>query len=843
MTNFIEKPILLITEQFELNKDGIDFIKSLSDKKISIISVIGPKSSGKSFLATQLAGKFKNGFNIGTIANRTECCTKGIWIWGNPIIDNDTYILILDSQGFLIETEEQIKFNQKIFILLSLISSVVVYNYKKDEEINDINNISEEVIKSSYDLFLKLLPIFEKVKLDKKNPESKLSEENISQYMWLFRDYSISKDYDYNKNNDIINTLVQGNENYNNLIKNKIKNFSIPMPMEENDMLMNLYLDEDDDGKGGPFEDEYKKSFDEFKKKIFELSSKEPKMIGGQPMSNTILELILSYYTKKLSLNEILYINEPLNNLITEKLEKITNNILEKIKNNLQEKNNGINDLALKVKNSFDILSDNKTFEALGESKFDNNYIIESIHNIINLFGKDFMEKYINKNISEYNDVINNLITKNKNDNICLLLSNKISKKEEVKNIYNNFKELIMKDLENNIFSEKNEFISSFPLLKQYFEKCIFSNINQYIENIDNFIDVTIKEKEQQKTEEINKIIEEKNTEINNNKNETNKLTDEINDLKKNMELKENEFTNNLKIKKEEYEKLEQEKNIIQEKNNNLENDKKNLIEKNENLQKNLDELTNKNKELEKQVNDFIEKEKQKPKPQMVNVKEEDLPKLVGLFNEIESITKDYSESLKLLNKNKSKIFYHEKFIEDSKNNINNNCAGWVEELKKVTKERFESKDDIYNEEMNKLKEEKNKINNELVKVKEELEKLKEENKNIKEQSKLKGDIEKIIEQYKKDSELELNMIKKDSKIHEEQIEEQLNKKIEKTQIELSELKIDVSIKEDELKQTMDAFRSLLEKNKKNFELYLKKLPTKIQEELKELGRRHKLIK
>ena len=144
MSNFVEKPILLITEKFELNKDGVDFIKSLSDKKISIISVMGPKSSGKSFLSNQLVGIFKNGFNIGSMGNRTECCTKGIWIWGKPIINNDTYILVIDSQGFQTETEDQIKFNQKIFILLNLISSLVIYNYKKDDESSDSNNISDQ---------------------------------------------------------------------------------------------------------------------------------------------------------------------------------------------------------------------------------------------------------------------------------------------------------------------------------------------------------------------------------------------------------------------------------------------------------------------------------------------------------------------------------------------------------------------------------------------------------------------------------------------------------------------------------------------------------------------------
>ena len=100
MSNFTEKPLLLVTDKFELNQDGVNFIKSLSDKKIAIISVIGPKSSGKSFVSNQLIGRFTKGFGIGSIENRTECCTKGIWIWGNPIIHNDNYILILDAQGF-----------------------------------------------------------------------------------------------------------------------------------------------------------------------------------------------------------------------------------------------------------------------------------------------------------------------------------------------------------------------------------------------------------------------------------------------------------------------------------------------------------------------------------------------------------------------------------------------------------------------------------------------------------------------------------------------------------------------------------------------------------------------
>ena len=838
MSNFVEKPILLITEKFELNKDGVDFIKSLSDKKISIISVMGPKSSGKSFLSNQLVGIFKNGFNIGSMGNRTECCTKGIWIWGKPIINNDTYILVIDSQGFQTETEDQITFNQKIFILLNLISSVVIYNYKKDDESSDSNNISDQEIKNSYELFLKNLQIFDNVKLDKNNND-KLSNDNISisKYIWLYRDYSID---DFNKYNDLINSLVQGNDIYNNLFKNKISYFSLPIPMEENDMLMNLFLDEDDDGKGGPFDDEYKKKFDEFKKKIF--TSNETKNFGGFPMTNKILELLLSDYVKCLSSNETLYVNEPLNKLINEELEKIKNIVFEKMKNNLNEKNSNINDISLKIRNTFNVLSD-KAFNAYEESKVANNYIIENISKIIDLFGKEFMEKYIDNNISEYNDLINKIIKEK--ENISSLLSNQITKKEDIKSLYNTFNEEVKKDINNNIFNSKYEFINSFPLLKNYLEKCIFNHIEKYIDKIDNFFDVTKNEQQNKASEELNKIVEEKNSEINTKKEQIEKMTSEIKELKNNIESKEKEYANDLKLKKEEYEKLEQEKKSLEEKNNILESEKKNLIEKNENLQKNLDDFTNKNKELEQKVNEFIEKEKRKPKPQMVNVKEEDLPKLVELFNEIQSTAKEYNDTLKLFTSNKAKIFFHNKYIEESKNSVNDNCAGWVQELQKVAKERLETKDTTYNKEINNLKEEKSKINEELSKIKEELEKIKNEKCNLEKQLKLNNDIKADIEQYKKDCEIQIGKLKSANDIYIQQINEknEKTKNMEKIQLDLNMTKTEISVKETELKEIMNSFRLLFDKNKKDLEVHLKKLPQNIQDEIRDLGRRHKFIK
>lgn len=283
MSNFIEKPILLINSNFELTSEGETFLKSLSDKKISLISVIGPKSSGKSFLSNQLVGIYNNGFEIGSIQNTKESCTKGVWVWGTPVSHNggDIFILILDVQGFQIEGEEQLKINQKIFNLINIISSTVIYNYKKDDESEETEEINSTVIKNSVELFNKLI----------KDEKKILNEKNISEIYFLYRDYNIK---DTNKYLEMINSINKENETYNTLYKNKINIFTLPPPMEENDMLINLYLDEEDE----PFDDEYKKKINEFKKNIFD--NIKQKKIGEDIIDiNHLIDLINNFDKNK----------------------------------------------------------------------------------------------------------------------------------------------------------------------------------------------------------------------------------------------------------------------------------------------------------------------------------------------------------------------------------------------------------------------------------------------------------------------------------------------------------------------------------------------------------------
>ena len=103
------------------------FLASLPrEKKIKVISVAGPYRSGKSFLMNRFLDQMK-GFEIG---QTVESCTKGIWIWNKPLLDDgdeDSIPLLVDTEG-LHSSERSTDVDLKIFALTVLISSSFVFN-------------------------------------------------------------------------------------------------------------------------------------------------------------------------------------------------------------------------------------------------------------------------------------------------------------------------------------------------------------------------------------------------------------------------------------------------------------------------------------------------------------------------------------------------------------------------------------------------------------------------------------------------------------------------------------------------------------------------------------------
>ena len=115
----------------EVTNEGMEYLNQLNSNFISIISVIGPEKSEKTYFSNLLIGD-KDAFD-----NSKSTC--GIYMWGQPIAHGEnTDLLVLDTEGLYKSSNEKTSYDKQIFTLSCLLSSIMIYN--SDESINDCIN-------------------------------------------------------------------------------------------------------------------------------------------------------------------------------------------------------------------------------------------------------------------------------------------------------------------------------------------------------------------------------------------------------------------------------------------------------------------------------------------------------------------------------------------------------------------------------------------------------------------------------------------------------------------------------------------------------------------------------
>ena len=734
---FEEKAIPLITEGFDLETDGIEFLQKLSDKNIAVISIIGPVSSGKSFLATQISDKINNGFEISSSGNK-DCCTKGIWVWGKPIIKDNYYIIILDAQGLRTDTEENLEYSQKIFALCTLISSIVIYNYKNDEN-KEGNKLSNEVIEQSYELFNKMIQFLPKIKLEDNEELSeemnKITSSHLPEFLWVYRDSTTT---DFNPFSEVEKNFLEKNEYFKTLFKNKIKKYSLPIPMEISKMKSNSYLTitEEDIKSGGPFSKEYKTTFNNLKNKIIHACT--PKTIKSLTLNGNLFYGLLQEYASTIFSGDYMFVESPLSNVVFSNLGEITESITETFKEKLEEKNNEVYDIIQIMKNSFEVFSDGLLNE------YQNNFIgkllhsqfmTEEMNNILSSVSDEVLDTNIKEKLTQFNDSLKELTQKASEEK-----TGKIEAIPDIKKNLNEFANKIQKEIEENIFKKENEFLNSFGFIKDYIIKCICNKINSYADSIQFYVEHNLQTVESSsKTNE--EAFEAKIQELNEKENELNKLKIEIEKMKQNMKDKEKEYQKNVLIEnkkyinlKEDYEKILQEKNLelkkLEDKNNEINQEIRNIFTERNNKD-DLSKIKNENMQLkvdlgikEKQINALNSKlkdiEEKKRKQSSIQeeidnniLKESDIPKLKEMFKTINKTITEYSEKINNLEKNKKQVF-HDKFIEQNKSDWKKTYNNWNEELNQFKEDHFKTMENNYSQELSELKKENNNLINDL---------------------------------------------------------------------------------------------------------------------------------
>ncbi|CAM8976738.1 unnamed protein product [Rhodiola kirilowii] len=128
--------------KLRLSKEGLKIIERIKNP-IAAVAVIGPYRSGKSFLLNQLLSlSCEEGFGVG---HMRDTKTKGVWAWGTPLeVDIDgvkTSVIYLDTEGFESVGKSNV-YDDRIFALATVMSSVLIYNLPETIREADISRLS-----------------------------------------------------------------------------------------------------------------------------------------------------------------------------------------------------------------------------------------------------------------------------------------------------------------------------------------------------------------------------------------------------------------------------------------------------------------------------------------------------------------------------------------------------------------------------------------------------------------------------------------------------------------------------------------------------------------------------
>ena len=652
-----------LTKKFLINEEAKKILSRSENKQIGIVSLVGKYRTGKSFLLNRVLIEKKNlkGFEV---APTIKPCTKGIWLWSNPLMisnkssPNCFPAFLIDTEG-LGAYDEEINHDTKIFLMAILISSLFIYNSFGTIDEVALNNLSL-ILNLSKSLKLRNNT---NVLNTKENDDKEMSK-YFPSMLWLLRDFALKlEDSDGNvitAKQYLENALMEqkgSSESIEekNLVRKMIKTYfnerdCFPMvrPVEnENDLqnLMNL-----PESKIRP---EFIKQSNMLKNKIY--MKIKPKTFNNKILSGQMLIDLLESVVNA--------INEGAIPVIENSWNYITNSeCIKGIKENTENFRKAI--LLYQKEN----ITKNDFFSEL--QRYSQNLIEE----IINKFREENEKRFddINEYVHKLKLSLNQEFKKLNEENITLIKDKYILDLDKEINLLLNNKEKLIKFNYINFISTLLQIkfrldtkIPNFPLKDQISYDKIIDTIKKYIEEYFIKSRNSIEQQNQKLTNDYN-YLETKfkalNDEYNKDKTEFKTTCNNYNDML--IELK-------LKLK------------TCEEKIKNFENEKKSMKETNElNIRTNNknyeDKIDKMNMEINKLKSELKSKEEELL---MYKLNDEKIlalneQKINFLEKELAQWKERYNIQSKELSENKSKIInlnsHLDKVKNENKNLINN---------------------------------------------------------------------------------------------------------------------------------------------------------------------------
>ena len=795
----------------DITTEATDYLSSLKKEKLCIVSIIGPRNSGKSKLLNSFLKIDNNGFNINE--------TKGLWIWGKPLeLENNKKLLILDCQAL-----ENDDVSLRLFLICELLSTFIIYNTKG--EIND-NLIND---------FFKFLDVSKTINIysqgNKKNTITNLSN-YLPDLLWIMNEYENKEISSDNYLDNIIKNNNKISENFTKLYKN-YKCF---------------YLKDSNDEKQIDLIFNYIKSNSSYKK------------INNIDIDGIDLFGILTNYLDSMENGEIPIINNALENILLSKAKNINENLFEEFVLEFQKKIDKFPKSFKLIYNIFFELQDkyseifcNKVKDLFLTSEQTGKYLINLYQRmkeeLENVFEKnnEFYNEWFDLEFKEMEEILNN-------EN-----NNKINNLEQIKNffnLYSNSFELCFKKF-NNI--PKDNFSNNLILVMlKIFEDFVKNKLNLFAENINEIYENYSKEnlnKIENLQNNLNKLTEQLNNnqklleDKNNEKNEINinllELENKIEQLKRENKTKEKEYLNNIEIEKQKLQNTENfYNNNLKEKNNKIEELEKKIEKLNvENSAINKDNI-NKINELNREIlklNNEIEhlSEEQRKKNDFGEV-EKNL-NLHSLFKNIQNTFMEFKKSIDKIEDENENLF-KTKEMNLSVNEIENNMKNWINEIKNYKENQFKSLNENYEKNIKNIKNDLDETNLKLTKKESEFNNQIEIAENFKSQF---NEVNLKVNQLNEITKSKDNLINTQNdtiKMYEDKIKDFNNDK-DKLEMLLNSNIVNFKMKEDEVETILMVIECMLAKNKNKYEHNLNKLSNECKASINNMVKKYKLFK
>lgn len=307
-------PFVVVADDgsFSVNPEACERIERIKGKLV-VIAVAGLYRTGKSFLLNLLV-RHARGIDISGVASDTmadapgfavggtvNACTKGIWMWGEPIVmDDGTSYLFLDTEGLGSVDREQTH-DTRIFALALLLATNFIYNSRGVIDGNAIEDLSLVVNLSKH--------IQTSSASGSKDASGADLHEFFPSFMWVVRDFTLqlqdngkrisSKQY-------LENALKpQGGYSDDAVSKDQIRSLLADFFRQRDCITLVRPVDDEQKLRTLPtvpysdLRDEFRAMFETLRKRLFDKA--KPKMLFGKALNGAMYTNLVSSYVEALN--------------------------------------------------------------------------------------------------------------------------------------------------------------------------------------------------------------------------------------------------------------------------------------------------------------------------------------------------------------------------------------------------------------------------------------------------------------------------------------------------------------------------------------------------------------